>query len=72
MSLLHRLGAVARHWVAAWVTVWLLLASLPGWAGQLDAAALQARLPAPLVLGERDAQLPVWPVFRPETPPVPA
>ena len=45
----------------------LLLASLPGWAGQLDAAALQARLPAPLVLGERDAQLPVWPVFRPET-----
>ncbi|KAB0583395.1 4Fe-4S binding protein [Ideonella dechloratans] len=67
VSLLRRLGAIARHWVAAWVSVWLLLASLPGWAGQLDAAALQARLPAPLVLGERDAQLPVWPVFRPET-----
>jgi transcriptional regulator of nitric oxide reductase len=35
-------------------------------AGSLDRAALQALLPPPLVLGERSADLPAWPVFRRE------
>lgn len=33
-------------------------------AGTLDKAALQQRFPSPLIVGERDAQLPVWPLFR--------
>jgi transcriptional regulator of nitric oxide reductase len=33
-------------------------------AGTLTKAALQQRFPAPLIVGERDAQLPTWPLFR--------
>ncbi len=33
-------------------------------AGTLDKAALQRRFPSPLIVGERDTQLPVWPLFR--------
>lgn len=29
-----------------------------------DEGALQHRLPSPFIVGERDAQLPVWPLFR--------
>lgn len=42
-------------------SLWLALAAQ---AGVLTRAALQQHFPAPLVVGERDAQLPVWPVFR--------
>jgi NosR/NirI family nitrous oxide reductase transcriptional regulator len=33
-------------------------------AGTLTKAALQQRFPSPLIVGERDAQLPVWPLLR--------
>jgi transcriptional regulator of nitric oxide reductase len=33
-------------------------------AGVMTKAALQKRFPAPLTVGERDAQLPVWPIFK--------
>lgn len=33
-------------------------------AGTLSRADLQQRFPSPLIVGERDAQLPVWPLFR--------
>ncbi len=33
-------------------------------AGTLCKADLQGRFPSPLIVGERDAQLPVWPLFR--------
>ena len=33
-------------------------------AGTLDRTGLQQRFPSPLIVGERDAQLPVWPLFR--------
>jgi transcriptional regulator of nitric oxide reductase len=33
-------------------------------AGTLTKAALQQRFPSPLIVGERDAQLPTWPLFR--------
>lgn len=42
--------------------LWLLPAAAS--AGQLTQAELQARFAAPLLLGERDARLPVWPVFQ--------
>ena len=35
-------------------------------AGVMTRAAVQQALGAPLVVGERDAQLPVWPIFRQE------
>jgi NosR/NirI family nitrous oxide reductase transcriptional regulator len=59
---------VRRGW-PAWVGRALLLAAalwLSGLAeaGVMTRATLQERFPAPLVVGERDAQLPVWPVFK--------
>jgi transcriptional regulator of nitric oxide reductase len=33
-------------------------------AGALSLADLKQRFPSPLIVGERDAQLPVWPLFR--------
>ena len=33
-------------------------------AGTLSRAELKQRFPSPLIVGERDAQLPVWPLFR--------
>src|SRR4051812_36840560 len=40
-------------------------------AGTLTRADLQQRFPSPLILGERDAQLPVWPLFRQDGTAVP-
>jgi len=40
-------------------------------AGTLDKAELQRRFPSPLIVGERDAQLPVWPLFRQDGTAVP-
>ncbi|MDM0108346.1 4Fe-4S binding protein [Variovorax sp. J22R24] len=46
-----------------------LLAALLGFAcgaqaGVMTRASLQERFPAPLTVGEKDAQLPVWPIFK--------
>ncbi|MGU3539914.1 4Fe-4S binding protein [Methylobacterium sp. A54F] len=46
--------------------VLLLLAALPARAGTLDRAALERFFPAPLVVGERDEALPVWPILKQE------
>ena len=40
-------------------------------AGTLTKADLQQRFPSPLIVGERDAQLPVWPLFRQDGTAVP-
>ena len=40
-------------------------------AGTLSRADLQQRFPSPLIVGERDAQLPVWPLFRQDGTSVP-
>jgi transcriptional regulator of nitric oxide reductase len=40
-------------------------------AGTLAKADLQRRFPSPLIVGERDAQLPVWPLFRQDGTAVP-
>ncbi len=40
-------------------------------AGTLTKTDLQQRFPSPLIVGERDAQLPVWPLFRQDGTAVP-
>ena len=40
-------------------------------AGTLSKADLQRRFPSPLIVGERDAELPVWPLFRQDGAAVP-
>lgn len=40
-------------------------------AGTLSKADLQRRFPSPLIVGERDAELPVWPLFRQDGTAVP-
>jgi transcriptional regulator of nitric oxide reductase len=40
------------------------LAATPGQAGVMTRERLQQLFPAPLTVGERDAALPVWPVFK--------
>ena len=42
----------------------LLCACLPARAGVLTRAALVTRFPAPLVVGDKQADLPVWPLFK--------
>ncbi|MGK5027892.1 4Fe-4S binding protein [Janthinobacterium sp. RB2R34] len=42
----------------------LLLGASPVHAGVMTQAELARRFPAPLSVGERDAELPVWPLFR--------
>lgn len=44
----------------------LLGAALPAAAGTLDRAQLERHFPAPLVVGERDEALPVWPILKQE------
>ncbi len=42
----------------------LWCAALPAQAGVLTHAELVRRFPAPLIVGERDTELPVWPLFK--------
>ena len=42
----------------------LLLGASPVHAGVMTQAELARRFPAPLTVGERDAELPIWPLFR--------
>ena len=42
------------------------MAALPAHAGVMTAEQLRTLFPPPLMLGERDASLPVWPVFKQE------
>jgi transcriptional regulator of nitric oxide reductase len=46
------------------VLLMLALAWAPAWAGVMTREKLQALFPSPLMLGERDAALPVWPIFK--------
>ncbi|MFS2006484.1 4Fe-4S binding protein [Duganella sp. CT11-25] len=42
----------------------LMLGATPAQAGVLTRDEMARRFPAPLIVGERDAELPVWPLFR--------
>jgi len=46
--------------------LWWWVCGAPAQAGTLDRARLGQLFPSPLQVGERDAQLPVWPIFRNE------
>ena len=61
----------ARCWRAATLTLCLaagvlalLLGASTAHAGVMTQAELARRFPAPLSVGERDAELPIWPLFR--------
>jgi NosR/NirI family nitrous oxide reductase transcriptional regulator len=41
-----------------------LSACSAAWAGVMTRPELARRFPAPLIVGERDAELPVWPIFK--------
>lgn len=59
--------SAARWTVAAWACAWLLLAALlaaPAAAGVLARADMARYFPAPLMVGEKDGALPVWPLLR--------
>ena len=57
-------SAVSRRWLAWAVSLLALLPAWPASAGSLTRADVQALFPPPLLVGERSADLPAWPVFR--------
>jgi transcriptional regulator of nitric oxide reductase len=59
-----RRAAVRVLLALAALVVWLLSSSVNAHAGTLTRAGLQQRFPSPLIVGERDTQVPVWPLFR--------
>ncbi len=60
-----RLRRMARCWLrAARAAAVVLVPCLPAIAGTLVKTDVEALFPPPLVVGERGAELPVWPVFR--------
>ena len=50
-----------RLFVACWLFLFIMGQA---WAGVLTKAQLERRFPAPLMVGEKDADLPVWPLFK--------
>jgi NosR/NirI family transcriptional regulator, nitrous oxide reductase regulator len=52
-----------RVWRALLLAAALCLAGATH-AGVMTKATMQERFPSPLIVGERDAQLPVWPIFK--------
>ena len=70
-----RAAFLVRRFIRAIMLPFLMIASVmtgfsiePAAAGELDKAALAKHFPEPFYLGERDAALPVWPLFRHNIP----
>jgi NosR/NirI family transcriptional regulator, nitrous oxide reductase regulator len=70
-----RAAFLARRYLRALAMPFLALAFFaagclanPAFAGELDKAALAKHFPEPFYLGERDATLPIWPLFRHNIP----
>lgn len=65
-AVLHRLRALYGRALLACLGVWLVVVGTmsPAQAGVLTHAELVRRFPAPLMVGERDSELPVWPLFK--------
>ncbi len=60
-------GALFRRAALPAAALWMLLfcgAPAPAPASSLDREAMRILFPAPFVVGERDATLPVWPIFK--------
>ena len=56
--------ALNRALAALLACLLLLLCGGPSFAGTLDRAALEKQFPPPLVVGEKDDQLPIWPILK--------
>lgn len=56
--------AVRRAWGRWAATIGLLALGVCANAGTLTRAQVEAMFPPPLLLGERHADLPVWPIYR--------
>ena len=59
---LARLGARAASAIA--MLLFTLCAGLPAQAGTMTRDAMLKAFPPPLIVGEKDAELPVWPIFK--------
>ncbi len=59
-----RVAARLRRFLPALLA--LLCVVVPATAGQLDRTKIERYFPAPLLVGERDAALPVWPILKQE------
>ena len=53
-----------RHFRALLAWLALIFSCLPAHAGVLNKAELVKRFPAPLMVGEREADIPIWPLFK--------
>lgn len=56
-----------RRWVLAMTTAWVwsaLLIGLPAQAGVMTRDTMLKAFPAPLIVGEKDRDLPVWPILK--------
>ncbi|MFA9217610.1 MAG: 4Fe-4S binding protein [Sphingomonadaceae bacterium] len=63
------MAAISRCLRRLAVSLLLALLALPGWmapaqAGVMTKAEMARRFPSPMMVGERDSELPVWPLFR--------
>lgn len=58
------LGKLVRRWAVGGVLA--LIASSVAWAGVMTKETLTQAFPAPLIVGDKDTALPVWPIFKQE------
>ncbi|MCI4677590.1 4Fe-4S binding protein [Rhodoblastus acidophilus] len=62
---LPRLAAAVARFVALLAAAFCICAATAGaGASTLDRAAMEKLFPKPFIVGERDATLPIWPIFR--------
>lgn len=53
--------------LAVWLlALWACLVTLPARAGVMDPASMKTAFPHPLVVGEKDKALPIWPIYKQE------
>lgn len=57
----HNIEITLRSWM---LSILLLISVAPAAAGVMTRDALIKRFPAPFIVGEKDAAMPVWPIFK--------
>lgn len=58
---------VDRFWQTVWCALFfglLALLARPAHAGTMDRASMEKAFPSPLIVGDKDRDLPVWPIFK--------
>src|SRR5690349_11126855 len=65
---IHRLASTASPWSMVVATVLLCLVSLLGaassHAGVMTRESIEKIFPPPMIVGEKDSELPVWPILK--------